>query len=194
MTDTSGVPQRTKRGLDMATAAELGDLLHELTHDKRGRRAVAKLIKEIKPESAHAQAFADVDIEDRFDDFKREQEEERLKRESEAVNRELARQRNVLLTGGPDGEGRKFTEEQVQQIEKLMVDRGIRSYDDGATIYGTLNPPVDPNHDEAPRHGASYQFPSVGNIPFDEFAKNPNASTRDMAYSIIDDLNRRKRA
>src|SRR5262252_4014617 len=181
---------RTKRGLDLATAAELGDLLHELTHDKRGRRGIAKLIKEIKPESAHAQAFADVDIEDRFEDFKREQEEGRLQRESEAINRELARQRNVLLTGGADGTGRKFSEDQVKEIEALMVTRGIRSYEDGATIYGTINPPVDPDHDELPRHGATYQFPSVGNVPFEEFAKNPNASSRDMAFSIIDDLNR----
>ncbi|HEX8835292.1 MAG TPA: hypothetical protein VF748_00020, partial [Candidatus Acidoferrum sp.] len=160
--------QFTRRGLALATAAELGDLLHELTHDKRGRRQIAKLIKEIKPDSAHAAAFADVDIEDRFEQFKDEQEADRLRRESEAVNRELARQRNALLTGGPDGEGRKFTEDQVKEIETLMQARGIRSYEDGATLYGVTNPPVDPEHDAAPRHGATYEFPTIGKLSFDE--------------------------
>lgn len=187
--------QRTRRGLDPATAAELGDLLHELTHDKRGRRGIAKLIKEIKPDSPHAQAFADVDIEDRFEDFKREQEEDRLRRESERINNELARQRNDLLTGGADGEGRKFSEDDVKKIEELMTARGIRSYADGAVIYGTLNPPVDPDHENgAPQHGATYQFPTIGNLSFEDFARNPNGASRDLAHSMITEFNRRKRA
>ena len=100
-----------------------------------------------------------------------------------------------MLTGGADGSGRKFSEDQVKEIEELMVSRGIRSYDDGATIYGTINPPVDPDHDgDAPRHGATYQFPTVGNLSFEEFAKNPNGVSRDMAHQLIDEFNRRKRA
>lgn len=186
--------QRTRRGLDVATAAELGDLLHELTHDKRGRKQIAKLIQQIKPDSPHAAAFGDVDIEDRFEEFKQTQEEDRLRRESEAVNRELARQRNTLLTGGQDGEGRKFTEEQVKQIEALMEARGIRSYEDGATLYAATMPPVDPDHETAPRHGATYEFPTIGTVPFEEFAKNPNAASRDMAHQLIGEFNRRRRA
>src|SRR5215831_12136835 len=174
---------RTPRGLDLVTAAELGDLLHELTHDKRGRAIIAKAIKEIKPDSPHAQAFTDVDIEERFEKFKTDQEDDRLRRESEAVNRELARQRNDLLTGGSDGEGRKFSEDQVKEIETLMQARGIRSYEDGATLYAVTNPPLDPDHDNgAPLHGATYDFPTVGNLSFEVFAKNPNAASRNMAH------------
>src|SRR5215471_3605528 len=186
--------QRTPRGLDLATAAELGDLLHELTHDKRGRAGIAKLIKQIKPDSPHAQAFTDVDIEDRFEAFKEEQENDRLRRESEAVNRELARQRSALLTGGGDGEGRRFTEDQVKEIEELMQQRGIRSYEDGATLYAATSPPVDPEHGDVPLHGATYEFPTVGNLSFEEFARNPNAASRNMAHQLIGEFQRRKRA
>lgn len=187
-------PQLTKRGLALATAAELGDLLHELSHSKEGRREVGKLIKKYKPDSPHAQAFADVDLEDKFEAFKEEQEADRLRRESEAINRELARQRNALLTGGGDGSGRKFTEEQVKQIEELMQARGVRSYEDGATLYGALNPPVDPDHDELQRHGATFEFPTVNNMPFEEFAKNPAGASRNLAHQLIDEFQRRKRA
>lgn len=188
-------PQFSKRGLPLATAAELGDLLHELSHSKEARRELGKLIKKHKPESAHAEAFADVDLEDRFEEFERRQEEDRLRRESEAINRELVRQRNTLLTGGADGSGRKFSEDQVKEIEELMQSRGIRSYEDGATIYGTLNPPVDPDHEgAAPRHGATYEFPTVNNVPFEEFAKNPSLASRDLAHQMIDEFKRRQRA
>lgn len=187
-------PQVSRRGLALATAAELGDLLHELSHSKEGRREVGKLIKKYKPDSPHAEAFADVDLQDQFDAFKEEQEADRLRRESDAVNRELARQRNVLLTGGQDGSGRKFTEDQVKEIETLMQTRGVRSYEDGATLYAATNPPVDPNHDDVPQHGATYQFPTIGNLSFDDFAKNPNGASRDLAHSMIDEFQRRKRA
>jgi hypothetical protein len=189
-------PQRSRRGLDLATAAELGDLLHELSHhkDKAARRKVGKLIKEYLPDSPHAQAFTDVDLQDQFDTFKEEQEADRLRRESEAVNRELARQRNALLTGGADGEGRKFTEDQVKEIETLMQTRGVRSYEDGATLYAATNPPVDPTHEQAPRHGTTYEFPTIGGMSFDDFAKNPSLASRNMAHELIDEINRRKRA
>lgn len=195
MAEQQTAPQRTRRGLELATAAELGDLLHELSHSPEGRREVGRLIKKYKPDSAHAQAFTDVELEDKFEAFKTEQEQDRLKRESELANQELARQRHALLTGGADGAGRKYSEEQVKQIEELMIARGIRSYADGATIYGAINPPVDPDHEGgAPRHGASYDFPTVGTLSFEDFAKNPNAASRDMAHSLIDEFNRRKRA
>jgi len=187
-------PQFSKRGLPLATATELGDLLHELTHSKAGRRRVAELIREVMPDSPHAQAFNDVDIEEKFEKFKEEQEADRLRRESEAVNRELARQRNALLTGGPDGQGRKYTEEQVVQIEDLMVKRGVRSYDDGATLYAATNPPVDPDHESAPQHGATYEFPTIGNLSFEEFAKAPDRASRNMAHQLIGEFQRRKRA
>jgi len=147
MSDTHQ-PQRTKRGLDLATAAELGDLLHELTHDKKFRGKLGRLIKEAKPDSPHAAAFSDVDVDDRFEAFKAEQEAKDLKRQQDAILARMNQQRASLLTGGPDGEGRKYVEEDVKQIEALMQRKGISDYDDGATLYAATLPPIDPRGSE----------------------------------------------
>src|SRR5260370_27214216 len=159
MSDTHQT-QRTKRGLDLATAAELGDLLHELTHNKTTRKIIAKAIKDAKPDSPHAAAFSDVDVEDRFDTFKAEQEAKELKRQQDAVLDRMNRQRANLLTGGADGIGRKYAEDDVKKIEALMQQKGISDYDDGATLYAATLPPIDPPTNELPpQHGATWEFP-----------------------------------
>src|SRR5260370_37545794 len=160
MSDTQQI-QRTKRGLDLATAAELGDLLHELTHDKKTRKIIAKAIKDAKPDAPHAAAFSDVDVEDRFDTFKAEQEAKELKRQQDAVLDRMNRQRANLLTGGADGIGRKYAEDDVKKIEALMQQKGISDYDDGATLYAATLPPIDPRprEDIPPPHGATLEFP-----------------------------------
>ena len=58
MSDTHNT--RTKAGLDPATAFDLADLFYKLSHDKKTRKAIAKAVKEISPESPHAAAFSDV--------------------------------------------------------------------------------------------------------------------------------------
>jgi hypothetical protein len=186
MTDVGNT--RTKRGLDLATAAELGDLLHELTHNKETRKVIAAAIKKAKPESPHAAAFADVDVEDRFDTFRREQEEKDLKRQQDAVLARMNQQRASLLTGGPDGEGRKYGEDDVKNIEALMQRKGISDYDDGATLYAATLPPIDPRPgEEAPQHGATWEFPEWG-----KFGADPVKASRDTAHTVITEFMRKR--
>lgn len=181
--------QRTKRGLDLATAAELGDLLHELTHDKKTRKAIAAAIKTIKPDSPHAAAFADVDVEDRFETFKREQEEAALKRQQDDLLARMNAKRAALLTGGPDGSGRKYGEDDVKKIEELMQKKGITDYDDGATLYAATLPPLDPKPgvDLPVQHGATWEFPEWA-----KFGPNPDKAARETATSVITEFMRKR--
>lgn len=190
MTDTSGVPQRTKRGLDYNVAAELGDLLHELTQDKKFRAKIGRVIKEAKPESAHAQAFADVDLEDRQEAWERKQEEKEIKAAQERAVARMAAQRESLLTGGADGAGRKYSEEDVKKIEALMERKGLTDYDDAATLYAATLPPITKPENEPMRHvhGETWEIPE-----FAKFAKDPRAASFAIAREAIDELARRKR-
>lgn len=180
MTDTQIT--RSKRGLDIATAAELGDLLHELTHDKKFRGKLGRLIKEAKPDSPHAAAFSDVDVEDRFEAFKREQEEKDVKQQQNAIMARMNERRAALLTGGPDGSGRKYAEDDVKKIETLMQSKGITDYDDGATLYAATLPPVDPRpgSDIPAQHGGTWEFPEWGT-----YGADPVKAARDGAYADI---------
>jgi hypothetical protein len=180
---------RTKRGLDLSTAADLADLFHELAQNKETRKTIAAAVKKLKPDSPHAMAFADIEVEDKFDRFRQEQEEREVKRQQEAMLREMNNKRHALLTGGADGSGRKYSEEDLKKIEEMMQKKGIVDYDDGATLYAATLPPVDPNPEyDAPQHGATWELPE-----FAKFGTNPDKAARDTAHSMISDFMRKRR-
>ena len=172
--------QRTKRGLDLATAADLADLLHELSHDKETRKAIGKIIKQKKPDSPHAAAFSDIDIEDKFEEFTRKQEE---------IVRQMNAKRAALITGGPDGSGPKYTEDQVKEIESLMQKKGITDYDDGKVLYAATLPPIDPRPgtDIPDVHGATWEFPEWA-----KFGADPVKASRDTAHTVITEFMRKR--
>lgn len=189
MTDAPAI-QRTRRGLDLTTAADLADLFHELSQNKDTRKIVAQAVKKLKPDSPHAMAFADVDQEDRFEAFKREQEETALKRQQDEILARMNAKRSALLTGGPDGSGRKYGEDDVKKIEELMQRKGITDYDDGATLYAATLPPVDPRPgEEIPvAHGTTWEFPRWA-----EFGSDPIGASRKEANLAITELIRKRR-
>lgn len=186
MTDAQNT--RTRRGLDLATAAELGDLLHELTHDKKSRKIIADAIRKVKPDSPHAAAFTDVEVDDKFESFRAEQEAKDLKRQQDAIVERMNRHRQALLTGGPDGTGRKYGEDDLKKIESLMSAKGLTDYDDGATLYAATLPPVDPHPpSEIPQHGATWEFPE-----WSKFGADPNKAARDTAHTVITEFMRKR--
>lgn len=188
MSDTHAI-QRTKRGLDMATAADLADLLHELSQNKETRKTIAAAVKKLKPDSPHAQAFADVDVDERFEAFKRDQEAEKLEAQKQQMLDRMNFKRNALLTGGPDGQGRKYGEDDVKKIEDLMQRKGISDYDDGATLYAATLPPdaPQPGVDAPLAHGTTWEFPRWA-----EFGADPVAASRKEAGLAIADFMRKR--
>lgn len=177
-----------KRTFDPDTASDLANLMAELSHNPKTRKAVAKAIKDVMPDSPHARAFADVEVEDRFDTFRSEQEAKDLKRQQDAVLDRMNLQRAALLTGGPDGDGRKYGEDDVKKIESLMQQKGISDYEDGATLYAATLPPVDPRpQDIAPQHGSTWEFPEWG-----KFGADPVKASRDTAHNVITEFMRKR--
>ena len=175
--------------LDPATAADLGALLRQLSHNPKTRKMIAKAIKEASPDSPHAQAFRDVEVEDRFEEFRTEQEQKELKRAQDAMLAQMNQKRAALLTGGPDGSGRKYAEDDVKAIETLMQRKGITDYEDGATLYAATLPPIDrqPNEDEIPQHGATWEFPR-----WNEFGTDPVKASRNEAHLAISEFMRKR--
>jgi hypothetical protein len=180
--------QRTRRGLDLATAADLADLFHELSHNPETRGQVGKLVKKLKPNTPHAEAFKDVEIEDRFESFRAEQEAKELERQQKEMLARMNSARARLLTGDEDGGGRRYSEDDVKAIESLMQKKGITDYEDGATLYAATLPPVDPQpHEITPQHGSTWEFPSWA-----EFGPDPIKASRNEAHKAITELMRKR--
>lgn len=182
------LPTRTKRGLDIGTAAELADLFHELSHNKETRKAIAAVVRKAKPDSPHAAAFADVDIEDKLQAFRDEQDAKELERQKTEIISRMNEQRSRLLSGGDDGSGRKYSEDDVKNIEALMQKKGIPDYEDGAVLYAATQPPVTRPEDRPPQHGATWEFPEWA-----KFGKDPVRASRDIASEVIAEFQRKRR-
>jgi len=178
---------RSKRGLTIDVAAELGDLLYDLTHDKKTRAKIGRIIKEAKPDSNHAAAFKDIELEDRLEEFEKKQEERSIEEMRKAAVSRMETQRARLLSGGDDGEGRKYSEDDVKKIEELMQKRGIVDYDDGAVLYGHSNPQPGPLEHEPDVPGTTWEFPE-----FAKFKDDPVKASREVAFQAIRELRQRK--
>lgn len=177
-----------KRQFDPATAADLANLMAELSHNPSTRKIIAKAIKQIDPDSPHAQAFRDVEVEDRFETFRSEQEARDIKRQQDAVLERMNQKRSALLTGGPEGTGRKYGEDDIKKIEDLMQKKGIVDYDDGATLYAATLPPDDPRPgDLPPQHGSTWEFPE-----WSKFGADPVKASRDTAHNVITEFMRKR--
>ena len=167
-------------------AADLARLALDLSHNPETRREFGKLVKKAKPNTPHAQAFADVEIEDKFETFKSDLEAKEIKRQQDAVMARMNAQRARLIDG--DEEGRKYSEDDVKKIEALMERKGIVDYDDGRILYSATLPPESPKPVDVPVHGTTWEFPE-----FAKFGKDPVKASRDVAAQVISEFQRKQR-
>ncbi len=171
--------------LDPAVAADLAKLALELSHKPETRREFGKLVKKAMPGSRHAAAFADVELEDKFEDFRSKQEERELKRQQDELRAQMNAQRSRLLNGDS---GRKYGEDDVKKIEELMQKKGITDYEDGAVLYAATLPPeaIKPEA-QVPVHGTTWEFPEWAT-----FAENPQKASRNIAAQVIGEFQRKR--
>lgn len=176
--------------IDPTVAADLARLALDLSHDPKTRKAFGKLVKEAKPDSPHARAFTDVDLEDKFTAFEERQAAKELEAQQKAVVERMNRDRQYLLTGGPDGTGPKYDEETVKKIEAYMQANGIPSYPHGAILYANENPPLTPpsEDDVPPMHGDKWTIPD-----FDRFKEDENTAARTVAAEVIRGFRQKRR-
>lgn len=172
--------------LDPKVAADLASLALSLSHNPKTRKAFGKLVKEAAPDTPHAQAFVDVDLEDKFEKFRQEQADEKLKGEQERIVRRMNAARQKLLDG--DAEGRKYSEDDVKAIEALMQKKGITDYDDGRILYAATLPPVTKPEAELPKYGATWEMPEGSEAYF----KNADGAARNMAHQVITEFMRKR--
>jgi hypothetical protein len=172
--------------IDPKVAQDLARLALDLSHDKKTRKAFAKIVREAKPDSPHAAAFADVEVEDKFEAWTSAQEQKEVERQQAAIVEKLNRDRQRLLSS--EGDGPKYDEDTVKKIEELMQKKGISDYEDGRILYAALNPPpANTKPSDVTPPGATWELPA-----FAEYSKDPNKAARNNAYAVIDEFRRRR--
>lgn len=172
------------------TAQKLGNLFAGLAHNPKTRKIAAQLVREGAPDSPEARSFSDVELETKFETFKEEQAAKELERQQKQVLDRMNSQRQRLLSGGEDGAGRKYSEDDVKAIETLMQKKGITDYDDGATLYAATLPPDTGKPGAVPPevHGTTWEFPEWA-----KFGADPVKASRQTANEVISELMRQRR-
>ena len=153
--------------------SRLSTLLYKMSHDPKTRDDTARVMSRIDPQAA--QAFADVQLKDRFAQFRKEMEDEKLKERISQAQTRQREQRNELKN--------KFSEEQIVEIEKrYMTPLGLGDYVAASKIYAADNPPTPaemiPPSERGEGSRTTWEFPTVEGkdgkmLDFMAFAKNP---------------------
>jgi hypothetical protein len=179
-----------QRQLTPMEMSDLAELTRRMAHDPRTRERFAELAVTVEP--TRAAAFSDISIKKRLDAFERKQHEDQLARDAREFQKAQSKQREDLVASG------RYTQEQADEIKKVMDRNGIVDYNVGAVLYAHEVKPHEiasgPPPDQRP--GATWEFPTVNGrdgkpIPFKDFALNPTAAANNAAYQVIDQFRNR---
>jgi hypothetical protein len=104
----------------------------------------------------------------------RERQEEKIRTEAEKAQEQQTAARKRL--------SKKYTEEQIVEIEAVAQKYGISDYDAAAKVYGSDLKPA--KADSRPRRSSTWDLPE-----FEKYAKEPARAAQDAAYDLIDRFN-----
>lgn len=124
---------------DDATLIELGRTMLAVSQNPKTRKQVLKATKETFPTFAMPADLAAEEIEAKVDD-------KFATRDAEAASTAARARLESARAGLIDGSlipGRKFAEDDVKKIEKLMETKGIADYESAAIVYGSTQTPAD---------------------------------------------------
>jgi hypothetical protein len=178
--------------LSPADMDRLSRLAFNLSHNDATRKQFAGLVKQVDPNAA--KAFGDVFLEDKFNEFTKKFEEDRLAERMQAVARARDQQKRSVVTK------RKLSEDQVQEVDKIKQHFGLADWEAAADIYAQRNPPPNPELQPPPEilaGGSVWEFPTVPGqdgkmMNFKDFNDNMNGATRNAAIQVITEFKRNR--
>lgn len=158
--------------------------LHRAAHNPETRGVVAALAAKLDPQGLGKQ-FGDVAIQQQFQNFRKEMADKDLQKQIQDARNAQSREKQQLINTG------RYTPQQVADIEKTMIAKGLHSYKDGAILWQAEQPPAPPPVPES--QSATWEFPTVVDrngraIPFDDFKKDTKKASWNAAYRVIDEF------
>lgn len=118
----------------LAARAQVADFVEGIYNDPQLNREAKALIKKKYPQLQIPDYDLMTQVEQRFAQDKQEREEEKR------TQREEAEQREYESTRSATQQKYGFTDEAMNDLEKMMVERNIGDYEVAATYHATQNP------------------------------------------------------
>ena len=156
-------------------------LMRELSDNPETRKEILRLTKKVKP----GLVIPELDIEDHTHNAvsaanKRVEDLETKMREKEAVE-DLNKRRMSLIK-----KGFAQDESEIEQIEKIMLDKGITNHESAAEYWDWMKQSAKPTP-------TGYNPSAVAKFDLGKYYKNPVMAARDEASKALNELRRNPR-
>jgi hypothetical protein len=156
-------------------------LMRELSDNPETRKEILRLTKKVKP----GLVIPELDIEDHTHNAvsaanKRVEDLEAKMREKEAVE-DLNKRRMSLIK-----KGLIQNESEIEQVEKIMLDKGITNHESAAEYWDWMKQSAVPTP-------TGYNPSAVAKFDLGKYYKNPVMAARDEASKALNELRRNPR-
>lgn len=168
--------------LSLEQRDELAALMKELADNPETRKDVLRMTKKVRPNLA----IPELDIED-YTEKKISKAEERLieleakLKEKDALE-DLEKRRAKLVKRG-------MSEEQIEQVEKVMLEKKIHDHETAADYFDWMNQAAVPTSNSS----MGYNPNPLGKFDLSQYWKNPTQGARSEAAKALGELRKNNR-
>ena len=170
--------------LSQDTRNELAALARELSDNPKTRKQVLALTREVKPDMP----MPELDIDDRISAIQKSADERVAAIESKLsekdMREELKRRRDALKASG-----KASSDEDIEAIEKVMLDRGIQSHETAAEYWDWMKQAAAPT----PVAYSRNVIDGAAKTQLSAYWKNPVHAARDEAAKAFTDFRKNPR-
>lgn len=159
--------------LSSEAQAELAALAQSLAEDPKTRKQFLQLTKQVRPDVP----IPEIEIEERTNQVLAEANNRvevlEAKLRSKEAREELDRRRNELKK-----KQLAQSDEDIQEIEKLMVEKGIANHETAAEYHSWMRQAAAPTPSQFPQ-------PVMSKFNTQDYMKNPVGAARDAAHAAL---------
>lgn len=160
---------------------QLAALMRELSDNPATRKEVLRLTKKIKPDLVIPELEIEETTSSAVSEARKEVEAMRNELAQKRAEEDLEKRRNALIR-----KGLAATDEDVEEIEKVMLEKKIADHDTAAEYWQWMKQSAAPTP-------TGYNPSAVSKFDLNKYYKNPVGAARDEAAKALQELRKNTR-
>ena len=160
---------------------QLAALMRELSDNPATRKEVLRLTKKIKPDLVIPELDIEETTNNAVSESRKELEAIKAKLAEKEALEDLEKRRNALMRNG-----RVRSEEEIEEVEKVMLEKGITNHDTAADYWEWMKQTAAPTP-------TGYNPSAVKQFDLNKYYKNPVGAARDEAAKALQELRKNTR-
>ncbi len=160
---------------------QLAALMRELSDNPATRKEVLRLTKKIKPDLVIPELEIEETTNSAVSETRKELEAMRAKLAEKEALEDLEKRRNALMRKGV-----VRSEEEIEEVEKVMLEKGITNHDTAAEYWEWMKQTAAPTP-------TGYNPSAINKFDLNKYYKNPVGAARDEAAKALQELRKNPR-